>query len=223
MNIAMFISGRGSFFRFALANQNMIPNARFKCIVTDKSGEEVADISREYDIPVIPITYKGRERKDIDLEILSLLQKHRIETLVLNYNKLLGPGLITAYKNIFNLHLSLLPLHKGFGAIEAAYRANDARYGATIHRVDESTDGGEIVAQTSIARRTSATLNEVTEDIFRYGCLLQLDTIHGLTENKSEKIASFEAASFSPPLSIDAATAERNYHAKQSFKLAVNT
>ncbi len=47
----------------------------------------------------------------------------------------------------FNLHPSLLPAFRGFGALEKA-RASGARFfGATVHRVDDSVDGGPIVGQ----------------------------------------------------------------------------
>ncbi|QBL09887.1 hypothetical protein E0Z06_10300 [Rheinheimera sp. D18] len=48
---------------------------------------------------------------------------------------------------VFNIHPSLLPEYPGFKAVERAYSAKHGRLGATLHKVDETMDGGEIVAQ----------------------------------------------------------------------------
>ena len=54
------------------------------------------------------------------------------------------------YKNILtlNIHPSLLPSFKGFNAIEKAVMAKVQYQGATLHKVNEEIDGGEILAQT---------------------------------------------------------------------------
>lgn len=210
-NIAFFVSGRGGFLRFTLKNLSLLPDARVCCIVTDRSGDDIADVAAEYGLPVFPVSYKGRTREDVDAEIVSILKPFDINLVILNYNRLLGSVMIAAYPEVYNLHLSLLPLHKGFGAIEAAYNGNDFFYGVTMHRVDASTDGGPIVAQVAIPRDPKASLEDVTQDIFRYGCLLQLDVIHRLTTGVVEKMDRYMKGLFNPALTIDAARAEAQY------------
>jgi phosphoribosylglycinamide formyltransferase-1 len=46
-----------------------------------------------------------------------------------------------------NFHPSLLPHYKGFRAIEQAINDDYPQLGATLHVVDESVDGGQILAQ----------------------------------------------------------------------------
>lgn len=46
-----------------------------------------------------------------------------------------------------NLHPSLLPAFRGFGALEAARQEGVRFFGATAHLVDETIDGGPILAQ----------------------------------------------------------------------------
>ena len=59
--------------------------------------------------------------------------------------------LVTAslFRNILtvNFHPSLLPDYKGFKAIEQALNDDYPQLGATLHVVDESIDGGPILAQ----------------------------------------------------------------------------
>lgn len=47
----------------------------------------------------------------------------------------------------FNLHPSLLPVFSGFGALEKTLTSRVRFFGATVHRVDDSVDGGPIVGQ----------------------------------------------------------------------------
>lgn len=46
-----------------------------------------------------------------------------------------------------NLHPSLLPAYRGFGALNAAHLEGARFFGATAHLVDETIDGGPIIAQ----------------------------------------------------------------------------
>jgi len=53
----------------------------------------------------------------------------------------------TARLGGFNVHPSLLPRHRGPSPIEWALRSGDAEFGLTAHRIDNSFDGGNIIAQ----------------------------------------------------------------------------
>lgn len=48
---------------------------------------------------------------------------------------------------IFNVHPSLLPKYKGLHTHTRVLEAGDIEHGATVHKVDETLDGGEIIAQ----------------------------------------------------------------------------
>jgi methionyl-tRNA formyltransferase len=49
-----------------------------------------------------------------------------------------------------NLHPSLLPAHRGPAPLFWTVRAGDARAGVTVHVIDASLDGGDIVAQSAV-------------------------------------------------------------------------
>jgi methionyl-tRNA formyltransferase len=49
-----------------------------------------------------------------------------------------------------NLHPSLLPAHRGPAPLFWTLRAGDAEAGVTVHRMDATLDGGDILAQESI-------------------------------------------------------------------------
>ena len=64
------------------------------------------------------------------------------------YMRLVGETLLSAYEGkIINIHPSLLPAFKGKDAIKQAFNYGVKVYGVTIHYVDMSLDGGQIIAQ----------------------------------------------------------------------------
>lgn len=69
-----------------------------------------------------------------------------VELIILFYTRLITHELFNAYP-VFNLHPSLLPAFKGFNAINQAYQAKSKYLGATLHRVNETVDGGEVICQ----------------------------------------------------------------------------
>ena len=81
------------------------------------------------------------------------------------YMRIVGKTLLEAYAGrIINLHPSLLPSFKGARAIEQALEYGTKVFGATIHYVEESLDGGKIIAQQAIAYEGSD-IEELTAKI----------------------------------------------------------
>jgi phosphoribosylaminoimidazolecarboxamide formyltransferase/IMP cyclohydrolase len=67
------------------------------------------------------------------------------------YMRLVGPAVLAAYPDrILNTHPSLLPAFPGSHAVHDALAHGAAITGATVHLVDETLDGGPIVAQEAV-------------------------------------------------------------------------
>jgi phosphoribosylaminoimidazolecarboxamide formyltransferase/IMP cyclohydrolase len=67
------------------------------------------------------------------------------------YLRLVGPAVLGAFgERILNVHPSLLPAFPGLHAIRDALEAGVAVTGVTVHLVDDTLDGGPIVAQESV-------------------------------------------------------------------------
>ena len=97
-------------------------------------------------------------------ELLRVLEEHGIELIVLaGFMTILSADFIRRYENrIINVHPSLIPSFcgKGFYGLrvhEAALSYGVKVTGATVHFVNEIPDGGAIIAQKSVAIRTSDT------------------------------------------------------------------
>ena len=62
--------------------------------------------------------------------------------------RIVGSTLLNAFPGrIVNIHPSLLPSFKGAHAVEDAVAYGVKVFGITIHYVDETLDGGKIIAQ----------------------------------------------------------------------------
>ena len=90
--------------------------------------------------------YLSENVEDISSAAYCFFARNECEIVLLSYTRLISSSLYS-YISCFNIHPSLLPAHKGFGAVQSAFDQQDSRIGVTIHKVDSSVDGGEIVCQ----------------------------------------------------------------------------
>lgn len=100
---------------------------------------------------------KGEAPADYGERLLTLLHEHAIDVVVLaGFLTILPENVIRAYDHrILNIHPSLIPSFCGDGFYglhvhEAALKRGVKVTGATVHFVNEITDGGDIIAQKAV-------------------------------------------------------------------------
>ena len=95
---------------------------------------------------------RGRTRLEHDRETIAALREHGVDLVCLaGYMRLLSPAFIEAYRHrILNIHPSLLPSFPGLDAQRQAIEHGVKWTGCTVHFVDETLDGGPIIAQTPV-------------------------------------------------------------------------
>lgn len=145
------ISGRGSNM-LALDDAiraGKIPNAKIAVVISDKADAAGLALARERGIETLAIERKGRKREDHEGEIIEALRERRIDLICLaGYMRLLSPCVINAFpRRILNIHPSLLPSFPGLDAQRQALEHGVKFSGCTVHFVDETLDGGPIIAQ----------------------------------------------------------------------------
>ena len=217
MRYAIMVSGNGGFAKFIHKNRDIVPHGEFGAIISDRDCPGIQFFLQKTAVPAYMFNYKDFGSKELfEAEIVAQLKACRIDVLFLNYDRLIGPVLLNAFPDkIFNLHLSLLPLFKGFKAIEKSFESDALFYGATIHLVDETVDGGPIVSQVLLAKRVHDDLNSYTHRLFENAAVLFLDTISKVCDGQLiiEKQrpfftnAEYGNSNFNPALSIDASRA----------------
>lgn len=83
---------------------------------------------------------------EISENAYKLFRNNSCDSIILLYSRLITEKLHDRF-SCYNVHPSLLPAYKGFGAVEGAFYGNAKALGVTIHRVDGSVDAGPINCQ----------------------------------------------------------------------------
>ena len=149
--IGILISGRGSNM-VALSDavrDGRIAKAEIALVISDRRDAAGIERAQERAIKTVVIERRGRKRLDHDLEIINALTEHEVDLVCLaGYMRLLSPEFIAAFRGrILNIHPSLLPAFPGLDVHDKAL-AHGVKYsGCTVHFVDETLDGGPIIAQ----------------------------------------------------------------------------
>jgi phosphoribosylglycinamide formyltransferase-1 len=149
--LAVLISGRGSNM-LALHDAILagkIPNAEIVLVVSDKADAPGLRLANERGIEAVAVERKGRKREEQEEEIIGILCDRRVDLICLaGYMRLLSPCFIEAFHGrILNIHPSLLPSFSGLDAQRQALEHGVKFTGCTVHFVDETLDGGPIIAQ----------------------------------------------------------------------------
>jgi phosphoribosylglycinamide formyltransferase 1 len=126
-----------------------IPNAEIAIVVSDKPDARGLELARERGIEAVAIERRGRTREEHEREVISVLREREVDLVCLaGYMRLLSPCFIEAFRHrILNIHPSLLPAFPGLDAQRQALAHGVKVSGCTVHFVDETLDGGPIIAQ----------------------------------------------------------------------------
>jgi phosphoribosylglycinamide formyltransferase-1 len=129
--------------------QGSIPNAEIVLVVSDNARAQGLILAEERELNTVVIERRGRTREEHDNEILSALKNHETDLICLaGYMRLLSRGFVEAFSGrILNIHPSLLPSFPGLDAQIQALEHGAKWSGCTVHFVDDTLDGGPIIAQ----------------------------------------------------------------------------
>jgi phosphoribosylglycinamide formyltransferase-1 len=152
--IAVLISGRGSNM-LALSDairDGVIANAEIAVVISDKAEAPGLALAKERGLETLVVERRGRNREQHEGEILAALREYRVDLVCLaGYMRLLSPCFVEAFKRrILNIHPSLLPAFPGLDAQRQALEHGVKVSGCTVHFVDETLDGGPIIAQRAV-------------------------------------------------------------------------
>lgn len=150
--IVVFASGSGSNFENIVikAKEGYIP-AEVSCLISDKAS--AGAIKRAINHGIKSVVINWREKEIAENKALKILEKEKPTLIVLaGFMRILSPNFISHWRwKILNIHPSLLPAFEGTtNAIELSIKKGLRISGCTIHFVDESIDGGPIIAQAAI-------------------------------------------------------------------------
>lgn len=160
LRIAVFVSGGGTNMQAILdaKEQGKIPYGEISLVLASNDKAYALTRAAKYGIKSTVLRRKDyASAAEHDEAILNVLQNEKIDLVVLaGFLSIIGPKVIAAYpERIINVHPSLIPSFCGDGFYglkvhEAALAKGVKVTGATVHFVNEITDGGRIIAQKAV-------------------------------------------------------------------------
>ena len=160
VRVAVLVSGGGTNLQAIIdaKNAGKIPSAELELVLA--SNEKAYALTRAANAGIPSEVLRKAKGEDVTLygeRLLEVLRKHEIDLVVLaGFLTILPENVIRAYDHrILNVHPSLIPSFCGDGFYglrvhEAALAKGVKVTGATIHFVNEITDGGDIIAQKAV-------------------------------------------------------------------------
>jgi phosphoribosylglycinamide formyltransferase-1 len=151
IRLGILISGRGSNM-LALADavdEGRIPGCEIASVISDHTNASGLERAQKRSIKTSVIERNGRSREEHDREIVAALRERKVDIVCLaGYMRLLSSYFIEAFRHrILNIHPSLLPAFPGLDAHKQVLNHGVKWTGCTVHFVDETLDGGPIIAQ----------------------------------------------------------------------------
>jgi phosphoribosylglycinamide formyltransferase 1 len=185
--IGILISGRGSNM-VALADavgDGRVPNAEVAVVVSDQLSAAGLTKAKEHGIETLVIERGGRKRAEHDREVVSALRERKIDLVCLaGYMRVLSGEFIAAFPNrILNIHPSLLPSFPGLDPQQQALEHGVKWTGCTVHLVDETLDGGPIIAQRAVAVCDDDTVESLSARILEQEHELYPDAVASVLKN----------------------------------------
>ena len=167
LKVVVLISGIGSNLK-AIIDKCSKKNVPAKVIAIISNNSTVSSLKLNGKFKKIIINNKLSKKK-FENELQKNLKKLKPDLICLaGFMKILSSFIIKKWKNkIINVHPSLLPSFKGLNTHERALNAGVKKSGCTIHFVDETLDGGAIIAQVSTMIKNRMTRKELSEKILK--------------------------------------------------------
>lgn len=157
--IAVLVSGGGTNLGALIdAQGSVITSGEITLVISNKEGAYALTRAANAGIKSETVLRKNcSSKEEFEDKILALLKENDIDMIVLGgFLAVLSERFVKEYpERIINIHPSLIPKHCGDGFYglkvhESVLASGDKVTGATVHYVNEITDGGEIIFQKEV-------------------------------------------------------------------------
>ena len=161
-NVAVLISGNGSNLQAIIDKFQKDELVNVCCVVSNKKDAYGLVRAEKAKIDHYFIDNKNfSSREEFEQALINILNKYEPDLVVLaGFMRILSELFVNKYKNkLINIHPSLLPKYKGLDTHRKVLENQDDYHGVTVHFVDNTLDGGPILAQ----RRTLVETQDIKE------------------------------------------------------------
>ena len=174
-NVAVLISGNGSNLQAIINKFQKDESVNVSCVVSNKKdayGLVRAEKAKIDNYFVDDKNFSSRE--EFEQAVINILDKYEPDLVVLaGFMRILSGLFVNKYENkLINIHPSLLPKYKGLDTHRKVLENQDEYHGVTVHFVDNTLDGGPILAQTRTPVETQdikeleAKIHELEHEIY---------------------------------------------------------
>lgn len=177
INTAVLVSGGGTNLQAIIdaAQRGELPHVELSLVLSSKEGVFALERAAGAGIPGFAISKKALGSQEaFEAALLEKLEAYHIEIIVLaGFLSILSRDFVKKYENrIINVHPSLIPAFCGNGFYglrvhEAALARGVKLTGATVHLVNEETDGGPILAQKAVRVLPGDTAEKLQKRVMR--------------------------------------------------------
>ena len=147
-------SGEGTNFSAVLeAIDRGVLDAKVSILVVNNEGCGARERALSNGIPCIVHDHRDYgSRELLDKQLVKTFSSYCVEGIIMaGWMRVVTNIIINEYKSrIINIHPSLLPSFRGFGAIKQAIEAEVKITGCSAHFVEESVDCGDLLVQSAV-------------------------------------------------------------------------
>ena len=151
INIAVFISGRGSNLKSLIKHYKKKKSTiSIKLVISNNLNANGLIYAKQAKIKSYVLNFK--KNNVVEKKLLKKLLKNNINLICLaGFMKILSKKFIKKFnKPILNIHPSLLPKYKGLNTHIRVIKNKEKYSGATVHLVSAKLDSGKIILQKKI-------------------------------------------------------------------------
>jgi len=193
MNIAVFVSGKGSNLEAIVASAELSGLCDVSMVCSDKLDCPAFEIAKRYKIPFISVCESEKDGFVTFNKLPQFFTEKEIELIVLaGFLKLMPKEFVRAFPNkIINIHPALLPNFGGKGMYgirvhEAVFKSSAKVSGATVHFVNENYDEGLIIDQAAVSIEDVESPEEIAKRVLKLEHVLLPSVIARFAKRKIE-------------------------------------
>jgi len=157
MRVGVLASGNGTNLQALLRAAEAGAAYTIVAVISNVAEAYALERARRAGVAAYWVDHRGRSRENFEEEVAHILRSADVELVCLaGFLRVLSPWFVRQFPGrILNIHPALLPDFGGRGMFglrvhAAVLAAGRAQSGCTIHVVDESVDGGPILARTTV-------------------------------------------------------------------------
>ncbi|NLD86977.1 MAG: phosphoribosylglycinamide formyltransferase [Clostridiales bacterium] len=165
--VAVLVSGGGTNLQALIDSRDrgeLGENCTLSLVLSSASDVYALERAKKAGIPSIVVERKGKKRETFTRKVIEALLGNNIDLVVLaGFMCIMGPEFTKVFENrVINVHPALIPSFCGDGFYGLKVHEKALEYGvkvsgATVHFVNEITDGGPIIAQKALEVRDDDT------------------------------------------------------------------